>query len=176
MRNIHPHQLGFRCMDILNSSIHTSSMRDAPLRRVASTPVSKLLHHGRAKEIAKQVTIHHHSIAVVPSISFPIASRPESRTPFLFQIWSCIIGRTLQCPRHLHICTPFLFSFLPSFPAAKGVGGSRPPFWTKIKIKIRCGYGCSLPAPGACMRWFFHLVSSTVSLIPSHFLLPWSCP
>jgi hypothetical protein len=82
----HPHQLGLRCMDRLGSSIHTSSMRDASLRRVASTPVSKLLHHGRAKEIAKQVTIHHHSIAVVPSISFPIASRPESRTPFLFQI------------------------------------------------------------------------------------------
>jgi hypothetical protein len=33
-----------------------------------------------------------------------------------------------------------------------------------------------LPALGACIRWFFHLVSSTVSLIPSHFLLPWSCP
>lgn len=82
----HPHQLGLRCMDRLQSSIHTSSMRDASLRRVASMPVSKLLHHGRAKEVAKQVTIHHHSIAIVPSIFFPIASLPESRTPFPFQI------------------------------------------------------------------------------------------
>ena len=146
------------------------------------SPPSRCLHAGfkaspsRESERDRQTSYNSPSLHRRRPI-YLLPNRFASRVPHTFSISNLILYHRSYSA--VPSSSPHLYSlplFLPSFPAAKGVGGSRPPFWIKMKIKIRCGYGCSLPAPGACKRWFFHLVSSTVSLIPSHFLLPWSCP
>ena len=176
MRSIRPHLLvihtNWACSGWTDVIIHPHFIH------AWRFPPSRCLHAGfkaspsRESERDRQTSYNSPSLHRHRPI-YLLPNRFGSRVPHTFSISNLILyhrsySAVASSSPHLHSLPRFLPSFLPS----KGVGGSRPPFWTKIKIKIRCGYGCSLLALGACIRWLFHLVSSTVSLIPSHLLLP----